>query len=38
MRRDLSFYGHVQSLCPQLVAVLASDAPTYNAKLLGFVV
>lgn len=38
MRRDIGFYGHVQSVCTQLIAVLASDAPAYYAKLLRFVV
>lgn len=38
MRRDLRFYGYVQCVRPQLVAVLASDTPTYYAKLLRFVV
>ena len=38
MRRDLGFYGYVQFVCPQLVAVLTSNAPTYYAKLLRFVV
>jgi hypothetical protein len=37
VRRNLGFYGYIQSVCPQLVAVLAGDPSTYYTKLLRFV-